>query len=85
MKTKALISFAVTAKLICAFVSAYADVGFPMRRPIYQLHVTSMKFFVIGNKDVAILFCHATERNKTKEHKVFSKCAQYVLSSIYQS
>ena len=28
MKTKALISFAVTAKLICAFVFAYADCWF---------------------------------------------------------
>ena len=28
MKTKALISFAVTAKLICAFVFAYADFWF---------------------------------------------------------
>ena len=27
-KTKALISFAVTAKLICAFVSAFADCWF---------------------------------------------------------
>ena len=27
-KTKALISFAVTAKLICVFVSAYADCWF---------------------------------------------------------
>ena len=29
VKTKALISFAVTAKLICAFVFAYADCWFP--------------------------------------------------------
>ena len=29
-KTKALISFAVTAKLICAFVFAYADCWFPV-------------------------------------------------------
>ena len=28
-KTKALISFAVTAKLICVFVFAYAKCGFP--------------------------------------------------------
>ena len=34
-KTKALISFAVTAKLICAFVFAYANVGFLMQRLKY--------------------------------------------------
>ena len=32
VKTKALISFAVTAKLICVFVFAYADCCFPMWR-----------------------------------------------------
>ena len=31
-KTKVLISFAVTAKLICTFVFAYANVGFLMMR-----------------------------------------------------
>ena len=35
-KTKALISFAVTAKLICAFVFAYMQIaGFPMWRLKY--------------------------------------------------
>ena len=29
LKTKALISFAITAKLICVFVFAYADCWFP--------------------------------------------------------
>ena len=41
VKTKALISFAVTAKLICAFVYAYADCSFPLRRLI------SMRFTLI--------------------------------------
>ena len=35
-KTKALISFAVTAKLICVFVFAYAITGFLMTRLIYK-------------------------------------------------
>ena len=34
-KSKALISFAVTAKLICVFVCAYANVGFLMTRLNY--------------------------------------------------
>ena len=33
-RTNALISFAVTAQLICAFVFAYANCGFLMRRLI---------------------------------------------------
>ena len=34
-KTKALISFAVTGKLICVFVSLHMQIdGFPMLRPI---------------------------------------------------
>ena len=39
-KTKALISFAVTAKLICAFVFAYADCWFSHaapQKPNYEL------------------------------------------------
>ena len=35
-KTKALISFTVTAKLICVFVFAYAKFGFLITRLIYQ-------------------------------------------------
>ena len=35
-KTKALISFAVTAKLICVFVFAYENVGFLKTRLIYK-------------------------------------------------
>ena len=41
MKTNALISFAVTAKLICAFVSAYKIVGFPMQRLIFEKKIMS--------------------------------------------
>ena len=37
MKTKALISFAVTAKLVCVFVFAYAKAGFLMMRLKYNV------------------------------------------------
>ena len=40
-KTKALISFAVTAKLICAFVFAYADCWFS--------HAAAQKVSLCGN------------------------------------
>ena len=43
-KTKALISFAVTAKLICVFVFAYANVGFLMTRLNYFIDVSSNSF-----------------------------------------
>ena len=39
VKTKALISFAVTAKLICAFVFAYADCWFSHVADHLLLHV----------------------------------------------
>ena len=38
-KTKALISFAVTAKLICAFVFAYADYWFFLSSAHIVVHV----------------------------------------------
>ena len=39
VKTKALISFAVTAKLICALFLPMQIVGFPMQRLIYVAKV----------------------------------------------
>ena len=39
-KTKALISFAVTAKLICVFVFAYAKIRFLLRRASYNSILT---------------------------------------------
>ena len=44
-KTKALISFAVTAKLICAFVLAYAKIGFLTSRLI-RLHNFVFSIFI---------------------------------------
>ena len=43
-KTKALINFAVTAKLICVFVFAYADCWFSKE----AAHLTMEYFIVIG-------------------------------------
>ena len=46
-KTKALISFAVTAKLICAFVFAYADIllAFTLGGSNFVIAQLSMKLF----------------------------------------
>ena len=44
-KIKALISFAVTAKLICAFVFAYAKTGFLTTRLIYSRPEVIKRFF----------------------------------------
>ena len=41
-KTKALISFAVTAKLICVFVFAYAKSRFSHDKAQFTLHVILM-------------------------------------------
>ena len=46
MKTKALISFAVTAKLICVFVLAYAKIGFSHNEAhmVDDYHVMGLPF-----------------------------------------
>ena len=51
-KTKALISFAVTAKLICAFVFAYADCLFS-HEAAHMVELTE----TISNKDTDQLIC----------------------------
>ena len=45
MKTKALISFAVTAKLICAFVFAYANCWFSHARAILILLIQQLLLY----------------------------------------
>ena len=49
-KTKALISFAVTAKLICAFVFAYADCWFShgMAHLSETLYLTTCRLYITG-------------------------------------
>ena len=47
MKTKVLISFAVTAKLICAFVFAYAKYWFPHEEA--QMNCLMVKLVIIGD------------------------------------
>ena len=46
-KTKALISFAVTAKLICAFVFAYADCCFSHAAAQFIFFLCGLKVFFI--------------------------------------
>ena len=47
-KTKALISFAVTAKLICAFVFAYADCSFSNRAAQNKCRLLKLHFLSMG-------------------------------------
>ena len=47
MKTKALISFAVAMKLICAFVFAYADCWFSHVAAQISLHVSKMAYALV--------------------------------------
>ena len=60
MKTKALISFAVTAKLICTFVFAYADCLFSgaagniIQNTIELFHE---KIFLANAKTMALVSC----------------------------
>ena len=58
-KTKALISFAVTAKLICVFVFAYADCWFSHEAA--QMNKTEMNLQSIDN------ICHS---NITHRHNI---------------
>ena len=44
MKTKALIRFAVTAKLICAFVFAYAEIRFSHDAAHFILKIETFRF-----------------------------------------
>ena len=57
-KTKALISFEVTAKLICAFVYAYAEFCFLMRRLTY--------FEVLMVSSIPVIAVSSSGENKTK-------------------
>ena len=55
-KTKALISFAVTAKLICVFVFAYADCWFSQkaaRMSLFQEYFQSVIKALLQGKDHA--------------------------------
>ena len=64
-KTKALISFAVTAKLICAFVVAYADCWFSheaaqiksvkQRNINFENTTTSLLHYCWGSKQMLVL------------------------------
>ena len=57
-KTKALISFAVTAKLICAFVFAYADCWFShgVAHMLYETIIHSCYITITFTLMIAILF-----------------------------
>ena len=59
MKTKALISFAVTAKLICVFVFAYAKSRFSHN----EAHIAKLGF--TGGDQYFLIFC---SKNLSKEH-----------------
>ena len=67
-KTKALISFAVTAKLICVFVFAYAKPGFLLTRLNDLRYVLSRKgmdapmcinpYLAVSNLYFSFIYCH---------------------------
>ena len=48
-KTKTLISFAVTAKLICIFVFTYAKSQFSHDEAQIQIHFHTQKSKIVGN------------------------------------
>ena len=60
-KTKALISFAVTAKLICSFVSAYADCWFS--------HVSAQIKIVVYNRSCINWNMKAREFYRAKKQR----------------
>ena len=72
-KTKALISFAVTAKLISAFVFAYADCCFPIRRLKYY-----MVFGILSKYLVPWVIMSMKLQNEGKFH--FTKMCMYEMT-----
>ena len=76
MKIKALISFAVTAKLICVFVFAYANVGFLMT----QLNYGSCFMLRVGKQIyTCIIFDKRIIAPESKEELIFvSKSKLYI-------
>ena len=80
-KTKERISFAATARLICAFVFAYAKSGFITTRLINTLERADSNLLYIkaisgGASNMILVF--DTKKKKKKKKK---NCVAYVLSS----
>ena len=70
-KTKAQISFAVTAKLICVFVFAYAKIRFSHNEAhVYSVisgHISMFMYLVIGNTTLFCLTDYSHDRNSQLE------------------
>ena len=81
-KTKALISFAVTAKLICAFVFAYAKIRFShvaaqMCSMVRQFHMNFKKI-----AELLVLWNNCWVSKYSKAQKAFHTCIKRCVFSL---